>query len=679
MSFLQVVKDGQVVSMDKKALFDTERYDYLSAVTYVASPRYFFEATQGFSSVHLILGIEDRENHQSFTDGLYKLASQDERAKFWNSLDLPTKEKMRKGQYSVRFSSDKPIHSKIYLLSHSQTEETRLIMGSANFTPHGFGEGNQFEDVMVFDNDPLYAVYKKRFDKIQEETIDYIPDFIKKEKKPEEILLVDPDLKTNWTIQEMTELRDKKIAIPEETWEALQNRPQELDKEKKEAQDRIQLLKLVIQKDSKNKTIKPATVKMLQKRRNKITATVTTKYQDNEGLDNRQPVLFDPGTSQLYVKTEPEEGETEPRLIPYSKPATKEEIHHQLSLIHQFIDAYQRFTVEKEVENQKRIFEAILYGLTSPWMWKIRDHYATMEGSNSARSDFPAFLILAGMPRQGKTAVIEFLGMMMGCDPHYRWYTDFKSEVHLRSFFESEWIMPLLIDEIPDRFFTGKRGEELIKHVSNQMFNKHPCMIGTTNSTKFHSSPQNIRRIYYLQINNTFPEENLAESRRYLTRVQSELNASLFKDVTYRMGQKIKNDEPFYTLDDPLSATRQIFLDYYNKVGLEVPPYFPYHRFSDYKERQRNTWRNLYRQFSEHFQLIDGEEDKMVINIHDFPGTKTDLQQKVNLLPVECIADNQDLLIVWTDRFFNFIGMKKPKLSLLRRITLGIKGSLIKQ
>jgi len=47
----------------------------------------------------------------------------------------------------------------------------------------------------------------------------------------------------------------------------------------------------------------------------------------------------------------------------------------RLIKIDKFIKAYSKFTVGEEdaIKTEQRVFEAILYGFTSPFIWKIRD------------------------------------------------------------------------------------------------------------------------------------------------------------------------------------------------------------------------------------------------------------------------------------------------------------------
>lgn len=52
-------------------------------------------------------------------------------------------------------------------------------MGSANFTKNALIESNQYEELLVFDDELLYEAYLLRFDSLREKTLDYIPDRVR--------------------------------------------------------------------------------------------------------------------------------------------------------------------------------------------------------------------------------------------------------------------------------------------------------------------------------------------------------------------------------------------------------------------------------------------------------------------------------------------------------------------
>ncbi len=76
------------------------------------------------------------------------------------------------------------IHSKLFILKNDQ--ETRIIIGSANLTQKALSGKNQFEEVVAYDktyNPDLVKLMVDRFEHIWSESIDYIPERLKKESK----------------------------------------------------------------------------------------------------------------------------------------------------------------------------------------------------------------------------------------------------------------------------------------------------------------------------------------------------------------------------------------------------------------------------------------------------------------------------------------------------------------
>src|SRR5690606_19824843 len=149
--FLYVVKDNEVKDMELDELFDASKFTRIRAVSFVASPKFFFKMTKDFEDIQLILGIEDGHVAGSFITGLQALLAIDERINLFQSLPEEVQERIRAERYQVRYSKkNDPIHSKIYLLDGK--DETRVMLGSANFTEQAFSQRKQYEELLVFDN-----------------------------------------------------------------------------------------------------------------------------------------------------------------------------------------------------------------------------------------------------------------------------------------------------------------------------------------------------------------------------------------------------------------------------------------------------------------------------------------------------------------------------------------------
>lgn len=670
-TFLNIIKDNEVVQMSIKELFDTSLYSELKAVSFVASPKFFFSTTKDFKKITLILGIEDGSVANSFTTGIAPLFDVSERINIFNSLSDEVKENIRSNNYSIRYPHQgNPIHSKIYLLQGA--EATRVIVGSANFTETAFNNRKQFEEILVFDNSPLYEIYENRFKDIYNQTVDYIPEMIKKQYETEKVWVADPEYMKDILIDDL--IRQKVVVqLSEEEMEEIKLQPDKIEVEKEDATQFKQIIEVITKKDKKTNTFTLLPTASLKQKSVAIKSILSRTSKKSEELDHRFQLIYNNGTNMLLTTNKSEDvNNSENELIPFSKMITDKDIlKENLILINSFVEAYELFTARTDVKNQSRIFEIILYAFMSTYIWYMRDHYASEEGRESVRRHFPPFLIIAGRSMSGKTSALEFIGMLLGNTNPYFAYEQVKDSSVIWDYFHSTNVNPLLIDEIEPKFFTStaaKKGERLIKYISNEIKGHHPVMIGTTNATGFDVTAQTSMRIYYLQIDNTFQKEAMAESSRYLSEIMSKINSSLFQDFTYRMGKRIQDGSEFYRTDDFLAIGREVFIEYYKECEMEVPKWFPMKRFNDYDERGKFIWRELYRSHKQAFDIR--EDNTILIKIEEFGDrTNRDRANKINFLPPECIIEDSPVLVINKELFFNFIEMsEKEEKTFLGRI-----------
>jgi hypothetical protein len=127
-SYLQVCHNGEFRSYTTQELFDTTRYSELHAITYVASPAYFFKYAHGFDKISLVLGIEENKVLDSFTMGLERITQSQKCIEFWNDLEPAIQKQVLEGKYEIRYANKgMPVHSKIYLLKGAK--HGRVIIG----------------------------------------------------------------------------------------------------------------------------------------------------------------------------------------------------------------------------------------------------------------------------------------------------------------------------------------------------------------------------------------------------------------------------------------------------------------------------------------------------------------------------------------------------------------------
>lgn len=658
--YLHIIKDGQVVDLGLSEIFPTEVYDELVAVSYVSSARFFSKVVKGFVSVQFVLGIPDAEFLNNFARNIQKFIDIRQRITFWNELEESIKEEIQQKRITLRFTTfgtpPISIHSKIYLLRNQKTDKYRVIIGSANFTQKAFASKNQFEELMIFDDNPeLYQIYFERFKKIYANTSDYIPEeCLRKKDLKQAVYADDPEVLKKVLLEELEKKRTT-IFISKEVMEEIEAAPIEITYHQELADVTLQIVKSV------TKSTKTGGYTLANNLRKKATAIKTfISRTSKHSFDNDGRVLlqYDRREKRLFVGNK-ENSE----LHPLSQLASPQEIQQSLMVINRFIEAYKEFAIHPKLANQARVFEAILYAFCSPFIWKMREDYVQQEGRESVRAIFRPFLIIAGRARSGKTTALEFISILLGHHgKRYFSYREIEKSGILLDYFESSNVYPILVDEIFTNFFTSKdqrKGEALIKHVSNAVKDTHPVLIATTNQTNFSINGQVLRRVYYIEINNVFDDSKTHESNRYLGDILASANNSLFKDFTARMSELIADGEKFYEVDDMLYTARQIFKTYYKEAYLDLPEWFSETTFMDYaprllgSERGRRLWQNTFKAYREAF--TEQTEETLFVDTSQFCENSKNRKIYINYLGLGVVREDNVILVLGKNEFYEFI------------------------
>jgi len=83
---LFVVHNDVEEKMTVEEIFDAKSFIDFKAVSYVSSPKFFAETVKDFQSVIFILGIDNVDNLNKFSDGLGAFTDAEDRIKFFNDL-----------------------------------------------------------------------------------------------------------------------------------------------------------------------------------------------------------------------------------------------------------------------------------------------------------------------------------------------------------------------------------------------------------------------------------------------------------------------------------------------------------------------------------------------------------------------------------------------------------------
>lgn len=650
-SYLHIVHNDRVFHGEPFSLF--EGFDELRLITYVSSPEFFFEKIKGFRRVVAIFGEEETARVFYQLDPLIEerfIAPAESDHEILKALD--------EGRIELRYMrTGERIHSKIYILKNA-LNELRVMLGSANFTSSAFGNRGQFEELIVYDssyNPTLCELYLNRFEEIYQNSIDFLSERTKRKIRA---LVLRADSVLVFTPEDRAELTIEKVNKERITGSDAGSLVVEVIEEKERLEERImeierieRIVEHVTKKTKEGHSFEPK--ERLLSLKEKLKEIVSFSHRrTQEFIDKRNFLHFNPGHSEFYIK----QGE---QAIPYTLSIDAAELRYCLERLVNFVNSYWEFAVHKDREVLKRVFEAILFAFTSPFIYLMRKAVRKEKGEEKI-AEIPIVLILGGLANTGKTKLLLFINKLLGNNFEVFNYRDIytRSQRVLYDLFYTTNIFPILVDEIYDNFFKGE-GERLIKNLTNTLTEPHPCLIGTSN-IGFSAESQVIRRIYYLHFGSPFSEDRTLKQRAeiYFEERVGQLDDRLFR---YFLKEFIRrsSEEEFFRLEDPLVLSRKIFIDFFKKAGLGVPDFISTRPCGDYYKIGSIEWQAFYLTKKAEFkEMKDSGERYLVVDLKSIYEPK-DAEQLKNKLPPSVVKSSGTPLILHKERFLQFIGQKE--------------------
>lgn len=670
-----ILYENKPVEWSISQVFDQQKYDELIGVTYSVSPKFVNQYLEGFKQAMLVVGIPEGTIQAATNDELIKATIKyankqvvkKEPLKFFGNLKSPLKQEILDHKIEMKVpQAGYSIHSKFYLLKNSQTSETRVIVGSANLSKQAFdNKFNQFEEVLIYDNSSLYDVlYRHYLQDMGPLLTDYFPPelfkVVKQKKKDDQNLPPDDQLvsATIFNDQEVVDIQRSAISttvdnlkngvslgiLPENTGELINQIQDEKSfgnqkyQDKKEDQ-KAEKLSYEISNDmvsNRNKKHMIATQPTVKKRLVKH-----LKFKKSEKVDEtiaeRTSLIFEESTIDLLRKRSglfAPDTVNQKKAVPYGKYASKEQIKTALGTINHLLKNYERFTIKYTNDYGSRVYEAILYAFTTPFISVLRHH----AGSEEEQKDVPQFLFIGGTANSGKSSLLRIISRMTAVHDSDNDFMDYatilpegthnkKSQTiqQLANWLQESNVYPLLIDEIPSEFFSKSNyGENLVVNTTNTVDSQqenYPAFIGTTNSDGYTLPERARRRSYYLKNDKVFDDKYKQESVVAYNQILEEVNNTLFKDFVLRFAEKIADEDQQWNYYenggkvDFLHITREIFKSYYDLVDEPLPIFFPEHRYDDSQESSQEKWRKLFLGSSNEYFKYNRATDTLIFKI----------------------------------------------------------------
>jgi hypothetical protein len=168
-NYLNVIHNGKSSQIGFKELFNPSDFDSLQVISFVSSHTFMFASINNFKKVTVILGEED--SIKSFMS----LNTAPEQTLVESIKDAEICRKILSKEIEFRrISDDLLLHSKIYIAMKDGLPK-RVGVGSANFTNTAM-YGRQYEELLVFDEEPYVSLYYDRYKEIYDESVDFLSD-----------------------------------------------------------------------------------------------------------------------------------------------------------------------------------------------------------------------------------------------------------------------------------------------------------------------------------------------------------------------------------------------------------------------------------------------------------------------------------------------------------------------
>lgn len=675
-----IILNNQVVEgLEIGSIFDSEKYDIFKGVTFSIDQKFAEKYLSNFKETTVVVGIQDSDVQErglsleqkqikQLVDNT-KVLSSGLPIKMFENFSRSIQDRILEDSYQLRIPLSKTIHTKMYLLKNSETGDTRLIIGSANLSNQAFSNTTpQLELLEIRDNSELFSEYENYFDtEIISETVDFFGNSVRKKAKSK-TQKEENDVTITFTPKEFGELKVNRISeqfdqikesvssgkIEQTVIDELKEEAKIVDVRSKELKQEFDDVDLAVRittaavnvrtgngkadvKLHENSEVKKRVSNLL--RDNLLAKKVKAEVLPRDLLISRPAIRTD-SNSGLSLGIKEGESKTEDGSVvenfKYHKIGKKlddEGIKKSVLLINSIMKNYKEFVPNYTPDYGKRVIEAIAFAFTSPFLSEIRQNTSL----NSEALDIPLFAVIGGTGGSGKSKLLNIINRMLGLNDMTEPTTyselvvddsvqkNSKTITQLKYWMlEEDNVAPLLIDELPDKFFDAK-GVQFIKDVANisgKQPHLTPAFICTTNASDMVAKEEAItRRMYYLLNDRKFDDQYRDISTEKYNELFNETTDELFQDFVLRFSEILSDENTewkYYNHGkvDFLKNTRTIFEEYFKIAGFEtLPDYFPEERVDDTNKTNITMWKRLYTAMPELFKKISDDETNQDIYI----------------------------------------------------------------
>ena len=622
-----IILNNQVVEgLEVCSIFDSEKYDIFKGVTFSIDQKFAEKYLSNFKETTVVVGIQDSDVQErglsleqkqikQLVDNT-KVLSSGLPIKMFENFSRFIQDRILEDSYQLRIPLSKKIHTKMYLLKNSESGDTRLIIGSANLSNQAFSNTTpQLELLEIRDNSELFLEYENYFDtEIISETVDFFGNSVRKKakskaQKEEENVTITftpkefGELKVNRISEQFDQIKESVSSgkIEQTVIDELKEEAKIVDVRSKELKQEFDDVDLAVRittaavnvrtgngkadvKLHENSEVKKRVSNLL--RDNLLAKKVKAEVLPRDLLISRPAIRTDSnsglslGIKENEIKAEDGSVVENFKYHKVGKKLDDEGIKKSVLLIDSIMKNYKEFVPNYTPDYGKRVIEAIAFAFTSPFLSEIRQNTSL----NSEALDIPLFAVIGGTGGSGKSKLLNIINRMLGLNDMTEPTTyselvvddsvqkNSKTITQLKYWMlEEDNVAPLLIDELPDKFFDAK-GVQFIKDVANisgKQPHLTPAFICTTNASDMVAKEEAItRRMYYLLNDRKFDDQYRDISTEKYNELFNETTDELFQDFVLRFSEILSDDNTewkYYNHGkvDFLKNTRTIFEEYF--------------------------------------------------------------------------------------------------------------------
>lgn len=475
-------------------------------------------------------------------------------------------------------------HRKLYLLSNSTNDKTRVIAGSANLS-FGVWGGSQMENIYYDDMELSYEIHSHQFETAMDNSSDITYD----------TLLAD----TDDYVASNPILADKKTKIVNTLFaniydkENFNKRIDYVIELNKESEIYNQLLKKtkVIRKSDGMRVLEPKLIKSFTKQQNKFKASISS---DNIETMPYPSLKFDFNNDVILYNNEP-------LIIP-----DEENIKSDIDVLLTIFKNFDNFI--GDIDNLKSTHFKLLNAMfCSPFHAPMR---CIAYSYDKVRTAMPLFLTMASSTAScGKTFMTKaIIHMMTGKSINPFNGADEAKINNIRQYQTFVSGFPVLIDEL-------KNFSNIDKQIKNSEmceqgnFKNMPMCVFTTNSVSDLSEDFR-KRMITLKLTARFPSnEDETKARAKAEVILSKLSSAFYRAYLIKMFDAVKSEIEYMIEDVPddyypdlLNLSSKVLIDMFKEYDYDIPAYVKELRYSiDYSVNSPETYTRTIKEIDDYY------------------------------------------------------------------------------